>query len=1040
MASPWRPPLHVSIDNGYCGCLVVIDYERKYLPLTKVSAHATLLASTSRTTLTQTFKNPTAKTIKESRYVFPLFDGVTVVAFTCTIGKKVIQGVVKSKPDAKKEFDAAVARGEQAGLMEQSDRASDVFTTKLGNVGPNEEAKVELTYLGELKHDAEVDGLRYTMPTNIAPRYADDLVVPIPAHHSNVLEQATLSVTIDVDLATGAAIKSVQSPSHPISVNIGTRSTHPNDDPSLQYASASLTRSDITLDKDIIVQVCAKGLGNPTAVLETHSTIPSRRAIMATLVPRFNLAVEKPEVVFICDRSGSMDSGSRLPNLIESLQVFLKSLPVGVLFNICSFGSSHAFLWPKSQPYNQTTLDQAIAHVKTFTANFGGTRIREPLEATFGNRERSRNLEAFLMTDGETWDEQATFEVINAAVKESQGAIRVFALGVGADASHSLIEGVSRAGRGFSQSVGENEKMNKKVVRMLKGALTPHINDYNLEIKYEKENDEDFELVEKVSDCTIVDNGEATPAEKRAQATISLHDTSVNDEDLEMPDSKALALPDLPTPTYLQAPHDIPPLFPFNRTSVYVLLSETRAERKPKSVVLKGTSPQGPLELEIPVHVAAEKGTTIHQLAARKAVQDLEEGRGWIYDAKLASGKMLSEAYAMQMSDVAKQAGVKLGVEYQVAGKWCSFVAVKKKKEAKKELELKEDAPRQGITNNSLVERFECDMDSESCSGLSDESDDDIIPDLSDNEPEGQVRHMRGAGAPAPRRAFAAKMARKSAPISQGAAIQQQSAAATAASVATFGAPAMPQSYGFGAAAPAGGGLFGTSSPPVRESCASNMSFGGRLGAVQQSPGSSPQMNQPQQSLVFSPQMMGQQMQQMQQMQQQSKQPLQGISRTQLQGRSVSPSRRRSSRRSSLTRSRDVQGGSPGSGTKRMKKTSHGSSAAEHDDDDEDDDDGRSPLETIIALQTFSGSWAWSARLERILGVTQAAAGAHLSGRSAEATATLCAVAFLQAKVADEEEVWELVVDKARSWLASTLPLGEADIEALEAKAKDILS
>ncbi|KAJ2970861.1 hypothetical protein NQ176_g7978 [Zarea fungicola] len=322
-----RPPLFASISAGYCGLIVIRNNESKYLPLTHVSAHATLLSTTSRTTLTQTFKNPTSQTLKESRYVFPLFDGVSVVAFTCTIGETVIKGIVKSKPDAKKEFDAAVSRGEQAGLLEQSDQASDVFTTFIGNVGPNEEAKVEITYLGELKHDAEVDGLRYTIPMHIAPRYFEDLVLNLPTTQSNVLTaEAGMSVTVDVDMAAGTAIKSLQSPSHPISVNIGTTSTRPNDGPSLQYASATISRSDANLDKDFIMQVCATGLGDPSAGLETHPTIPNRHAIMATLVPRFNLAIEKPEVVFICDRSGSMDTATRLPNLVAALQLRLLSL------------------------------------------------------------------------------------------------------------------------------------------------------------------------------------------------------------------------------------------------------------------------------------------------------------------------------------------------------------------------------------------------------------------------------------------------------------------------------------------------------------------------------------------------------------------------------------------------------------------------------------------------------------------------------------------------------------------------------------------
>ncbi|OAA66382.1 von Willebrand domain containing protein [Akanthomyces lecanii RCEF 1005] len=1018
-----RIPLYASINNGYCGCIVIFKNEHKYLPLTQVSAHATLLASTSRTTLTQTFKNPTSETIKEARYVFPLFDGVSVVAFTCTIGKTVIKGVVKSKPEAKKEFDAAVAKGQQAGLLEQSDRASDVFTTALGNVGPNEEARVEITYLGELKHDAEVDGLRYTMPTHIAPRYADDLVLPIPVHQSDVITtDASLSVTVDVDLATGAAIKSLQSPSHPISVNIGTTSTRPNDNPSLQYASASLTRSDGQLDKDFIVQVCAKGLGDPSAILETHATMPNRRALMATLVPRFNLAVEKPEVVFICDRSGSMDSGTRLPNLVASLQVFLKSLPVGVLFNICSFGSSHSFLWPKSQPYNQATLDEATAHVKSFSANYGGTRIREPIEATFNNRERSRNLEVFLMTDGETWDENGTFEAINRAVKEAQGAIRLFALGVGADASHSLIEGTARAGRGFAQSVGENEKMNKKVVRMLKGALTPHINDYSLEIKYEKEDDDEFELVEKVSECTVVDNGEEPETQQPAKASISLHDTSVKDKDLEMPDAKALHLPTLPTPTYLQAPHIIPPLFPFNRTSVYVLLSDQGAHRTPKSVVLKGTAPQGPLELEIPITALAEKGTTIHQLAARKAVQDLEEGRGWIYEAKLTNGKMLNETYAMQMSDVAREAGVRLGVEYQVVGKWCSFVAVKKRSN-----KTAHDASFGAAeTAQTPKKRYE-DSDEEVVDfvEISDSCDDCVIDDGA------QPFSAATPGSAAPRkRAMAQMSARRSAPT-RGMVAPPPPAAPIRASAATasFGGRS---AYGFGATS---SGLF-SSAQPQQQSAASfdgggsssslfgapapsmNAASGGLFGSAQSpQPQQQQQMSPPRRQRMSQPgdaatlqQLQQKQQLQMQMAQQKRQQPQQQQQQQQQQQMA----------QHAVGVSQSTFGNASPSGNV-------------------DDDQDKTPLEAIIALQTFSGSWTWSAALERLLGVTQDAASKALQVTSEAATATLCAMAYLQAKLADEEEVWELVVDKAREWLTTTLSLGEDDVKALEGKAQQVL-
>src|SRR5207253_2678124 len=136
---------------------------------------------------------------------------------------------------------------------------------------------------------------------------------------------------------------------------------------------------------DFVLQIIAKDTGVPKAILESHPTIPNQRALMATLVPKFSLPPEKPEVVFVCDRSGSM-SGSGITLVKQALQVFLKSLPVGVKFNICSFGSNYSFLWRKSKTYSQHTLNEAVRHVETFDANFGGTEMFQPLKATIDQR------------------------------------------------------------------------------------------------------------------------------------------------------------------------------------------------------------------------------------------------------------------------------------------------------------------------------------------------------------------------------------------------------------------------------------------------------------------------------------------------------------------------------------------------------------------------------------------------------------------------------------------------------------------------------
>lgn len=476
--------------------------QQAHLPQVDVSAHASILATTSRTVLKQVFVNPSAtKGIREARYAFPLYDGVSVVGFSCQVGNRTIVGEVKEKEKAKEVFRDAVARGETAGLFEQLPEASDVFITTIGNIPPGARIVVNVTYLGELKHDMEVDGIRFTIPTSICPRYGS-----VSGVHSDSLHQTdgTLTVTVDAEMAEGSFIQKMQSPTHPISMSMGTVSVDPDAAPAMNKASATLTLGTTHLDTDFVLQIIAKDTGIPKAILEAHPTIPNHRALMATLVPKFTLPAEKPEIVFVCDQSGSM-MGSPMKLAIDALQVFLKSLPIGVKFNICSFGSKHSFLWPRSATYGQDTLNQAVRHASGLKADYGGTDILGPLRGTIENRYTDMPLDIILLTDGEIWDQQLVFDYLNRQIQEHKAPIRVFTLGIGNGVSHALIEGIAKAGNGFSQTVGEGEKMGTKVVRMLKGALSPHVNDYTLEVKYSaSDREDDFEIVEKVADSLKV--------------------------------------------------------------------------------------------------------------------------------------------------------------------------------------------------------------------------------------------------------------------------------------------------------------------------------------------------------------------------------------------------------------------------------------------------------------------------------------------------------------------------------------------------------
>jgi hypothetical protein len=690
-----------------CGLYYKVPFygrlQKTYLSQVELHAHATILTTTSRTVLTQVFINPsTEKGIREARYTFPLYDGVSVVGFICHIGDRKIVGEVKEKEKARAVFKDAVARGETAGLFEQLPQASDVFTTTVSNIPPGAKVNIKITYLGELKHDMEVDGIRYTIPNIICPRYGSipgDLQLTSAAHTTG----SGISITVDADMVDGSVIQKIQSPTHPISMAIGTTSLAPAAEPMMTKASATLALGTTELDKDFVLQVIAKNTSVPKAILENHPTIPNHRALMATLVPKFTLPPEKPELVFVCDRSGSM-ANSRITLVKQALKVFLKSLPTGVKFNICSFGSSFSFLWQKSVTYSQTTLDEAIRHAESFMANYGGTEMLTPLKATIDRRYKDMPLDIMVLTDGQTWNQEALFSYLNKSVTESEAPVRFFTLGIGNGVSHALIEGIAKAGNGFSQTVGEGEKMDTKVVRMLKGALSPHVNNYTLEVKYSNatldEENEEFEIVEKVADSLKVkltlSEKESRPAAVcidpnitsvilstcEQKSPISLFDTSADPdkEDALIQDEpgeqKYAHLPKIDAPKIIQAPQNIPSLFAFNRTTVYLLLGPEAPKAMPESVLLRGTSAHGPLELEIPIQVLDQPSEMIHQLAAKKAISELEKGRSWLSQAKDEFQVLLKSKFEGRFEDIVEREAVRLGVQFQVGGKWCSFVAV----------------------------------------------------------------------------------------------------------------------------------------------------------------------------------------------------------------------------------------------------------------------------------------------------------------------------------------------------------------------------
>ena len=90
----------------------------------------------------------------------------------------------------------------------------------------------------------------------------------------------------------------------------------------------------------------------------------------------------------------------------EALILFLLSLPAGCKFNICSYGSKFEFLFKnqRSVDYDDDNCQAAIALVRDFGADFGGTDIYSPLKQIFDMQTDSTWTNIFLLTDGAVYN------------------------------------------------------------------------------------------------------------------------------------------------------------------------------------------------------------------------------------------------------------------------------------------------------------------------------------------------------------------------------------------------------------------------------------------------------------------------------------------------------------------------------------------------------------------------------------------------------------------------------------------------------------
>lgn len=452
-----------------CG---LITSEGRPVPLVGVVIEGRLRGGRAAMTLRQRYRNDEPRPI-EAVYVFPLPADAVVTGVSLRVGDRVLTGAIRERERAFQEYDAAIATGHGAALLDRE--RHDVLTVQAGNLLPGEETAVEIGWTQAV--DA-VDGeLVWSIPTVVAPRFipgapsgdrtahgtADPTDrVPDADRITPPVGWAPTGLTLDLLVDLGVDVE-VESPSHSLTLRRDEHRVH-----------VSLADPHVVLDRDLVLTIRGPAAHLPLTAVATHRAPGQDGAVAITVVP--DLAHERADlapqtVVFLVDTSGSM-GGTSITEARAALRLCLRHLREGDRFDIIAFESSHRRFDATLPRFDQRSLERADAWVAGLRAS-GGTELLAPLVEAVA---AAPDGVVVLLTDGQVGNEA---EILRSVMAERRRA-RIYSFGIGAAVSDGLLTDLARSTGGAVERIYPGQSIDERVIAQFARATAARIEGLSL--------------------------------------------------------------------------------------------------------------------------------------------------------------------------------------------------------------------------------------------------------------------------------------------------------------------------------------------------------------------------------------------------------------------------------------------------------------------------------------------------------------------------------------------------------------------------------
>ncbi len=470
-----------------------LSTQRGGMPLREMTIEGRVVGLYFRTCLRQTFVNAFGTPL-EATYVFPLPDRAAVSRFVLRVGGRVVEGELKERGQARRDYQVAIESGHRAALAEE-DRPG-VFTMTAGNIPAGESVSVELELGGPLTLGEGEATFRF--PLVVAPRYIPGVALEGPSAGSGTAS--------DTDAVPDASriTPPVLLPGQPSPVRLGiSLEVDPAGLPIRELRTSlysprvedrgggkfrvELAPGTDRMDRDFLLRfrVGAEGLGSGLVFLPASGETDGTFALTVAPPDLVTAGVTPRDVVVVLDRSGSM-SGWKMVAGRRAAGRLLDTLTDRDRFGVILFddqvevptidGKSGCLL-----PASDRNRFRAVEFL-TAAEDRGGTEMARALDRAleFFDAESTSGRERIVVfvTDGQVGNED---QLLWQVRKQARG-VRVFAIGVDQAVNEAFLKRLSQPTGGHYELVESESRLDEVMKNVYRRIGRPVLQDVEIEL------------------------------------------------------------------------------------------------------------------------------------------------------------------------------------------------------------------------------------------------------------------------------------------------------------------------------------------------------------------------------------------------------------------------------------------------------------------------------------------------------------------------------------------------------------------------------